>query len=66
MVAGDCHSSYMGSINRRTWVQAGLFSKESKNNWRCSQVVEHLPSKSRALSSNPGAYKKNGNETYIL
>jgi hypothetical protein len=60
------HLSSQGSTNRRTVVQAGLGIKwdpiskitNTKRAGGVAQVVEHLPSKFEALSSNPNYRKK--------
>jgi hypothetical protein len=59
----------MGSITRKITVQASLgininrrpYLKitEPKKSGRVAQVVEHLASKYKALSSNPSTIKKN-------
>jgi hypothetical protein len=54
-VAHISHSSYVGSINSKISIQTGLginVRPYLKNN-QVVQVVEHLPSKLKALSSNP-------------
>jgi hypothetical protein len=62
----QCHTSYLGSINRRIKVQAHLSIKrdtiskitKAKRTGSMTQVVELLPRKSKALSSNPHTSKK--------
>jgi hypothetical protein len=60
-VACTCHPRYMGSINMRIGVQANQGIKE--RHW-AGRVVEYLPSKCKALSSNPSTSypEKNGRE----
>jgi hypothetical protein len=65
VLAHACHLSYLVSINRRMVVQAGLginmrsFPKNSENAGGMVQLVEHLSSKLKALSSIPSPPKKN-------
>jgi hypothetical protein len=70
VVVHTCHSSYAGSINRRIKVQAGsginvrsyLKNNESKRAKAVAQVVECLPAKSEALSSNPSTGRERNKE----
>jgi hypothetical protein len=60
VVSCTCHPSYMESVDRRIIVLAGRGIKErpylknkAKRVGSVAQVVEHLPSKCKAVSSNP-------------
>jgi hypothetical protein len=67
MVVHACHLRYMGSINRRDVIQAGLGINvrdpiqkipTAKRAGDVAQMVEHLSGKLQALSSNPISAKK--------
>jgi hypothetical protein len=48
MVLHACSPSYAGGIGRRITIQA---NHPSTKDWKLAQVVEHLPSQGKALSS---------------
>jgi len=56
-MAGSSHSGYFGYLERQC--EAG---KEALRGWGFSSVVEHLPSKRKALGSVPSSEKKKDNE----